>query len=152
MNDLIEYKSWFARNWKWLLPLFMFFMLGIYTISTTKVGEGITTVAKAYNDASLYENALEKVKKNKDVVQLFGTIEPIDNFAILEGTTRYSNNDNSIISSIRIKGSKSKGKLDITAYKNEGVWVYKKIGVRIKKPRQVIIVFEEKINEFIIED
>lgn len=143
MDELVEHRSWFAKNWKWVTPLLTLFVIGIYAVSTTKVGEGIATVAKAYNDAALYENALEKVKKNKEIISLLGEIEPIDNLAILEGTTFYLNNNNSIKTSIRIVGDKSRGKLDISADKEDSQWRYKKIGVRVREPKQTIIVLEE---------
>ena len=143
MNDLVEHRSWFAENWKWVAPLLTLLVICIYAVSTTKVGEGIATVAKAYNDVPLYEEALEKVKKNKQIVNVLGEIEPIDNFAILEGTTFYSNNNNSIKTSIRIVGDKSRGKLDISADKENSQWVYKKIVVRVRDPKQTIIVLEE---------
>ena len=143
MNELVAHKSWFSKNWKWLIPLLMVFMIGLFAITTSKVGEGIATVAKAYGDVTLYEDALEKAKNNKEIINLLGEIEPIDNLAILEGTTFYSNSNNSIKTSIRIVGDKARGKLDISADKEGSQWRYKKIGVRVRAPKQTIIVLEE---------
>ena len=111
MNDLIENRSWFSKNWIWFIPFLMIFLIGIYAISSTKVGEGIVTFSKAYNEKALYDDALEKVKLNSEVKELIGELECLDSFAILEGTTIFSNNGNSVKTSVRIVGSKSKGKL-----------------------------------------
>ncbi|WP_299223373.1 cytochrome c oxidase assembly factor Coa1 family protein [uncultured Aquimarina sp.] len=66
--------------------------------------------------------------------------------AILEGEVRYSDNNKSVDLSIRIKGSKRKASMDISADKINGEWNYKKINIRIKKPieeKQTIKILEQ---------
>ncbi|HKO78073.1 MAG TPA: cytochrome c oxidase assembly factor Coa1 family protein, partial [Flavobacterium sp.] len=55
----------------------------------------------------------------------------------------YSNNNNSVELSIRIKGNKGKGKMDISAEKSGTKWGYKKINIRIKEPKQEIQILED---------
>ena len=107
------------------------------------IGGNITDIAQAYTEDSLYQNAIEKVKTNKRALEVLGEIEPIDKLAILEGNAVYSNNNNSVTSSIRIKGSKGKGKMDILAEKNGTVWEYKMIKIRIKNPKEEIQIIKE---------
>ncbi|WP_031425414.1 cytochrome c oxidase assembly factor Coa1 family protein [Flavimarina sp. Hel_I_48] len=135
MNDnLIEQKSWWGSNWKWLVPVsgIILFVIAMFFSSGM---DGITTdLVQAYADTELYENALEKVKSDKRVTELLGGIKPIDNLAILEGFLEYSNDNKTVNSSIRIVGDKGKASLDISADKLNGEWNYTKINVRIKKP------------------
>ncbi len=143
MNELIEHKSWWSRNWKWFIPLITVLLIGMITISTSKVGESISDITKAYADVSIYENAIEKAQQNEQVKELLGELKPIGNMAIVEGSVIYSNNNNSVDMSLRIKGSKGRGKIDISADRNESEWNYKKINIRIKEPKQTITIIEK---------
>jgi len=143
-NELIEKKIWLKQNWKWSVPatILLVFIFGLFLTSNSS--EGITDIVQAYNDNSLYEMAIEKANSDKRIIQTIGIIQPIDKLAILEGNTVYSNNNNSVLLSVRIKGTKGNGKLDISADKIRRVWKYKKIIVRNKSPKEEIIV----VNEF----
>ena len=144
-NELIEQKKWWKRNWKWFVPVcgILLIIMSIF-ISSGMGGIGVD-LAQAYSDNELYENALEKVKSNQKVNELLGTIEPIDKFAILEGNVHYTNENLTVNSSIRLKGTKGKARMDITANKINNEWEYKIINVRIKNPpekKQTIIIIK----------
>jgi hypothetical protein len=145
-NELIVERSWWKRNWKWFLPSFisiLLILLGI--IFSSNIDGNITDIAHAYSDNSLYEKAIEKVKTNQRIIQVIGEIEPIDKLAILEGNVIYSNNNNSVKLSVRIKGSKGKGKMDVSAYKNGNEWKFKKINIRIKNSKEEIQILKDSI-------
>ena len=142
MNELIEYKSWWERNWKWVISVMIVVFIGLGLISNSKVGESVTDITRAYSDASIYENALDLAQKNEQIKKLLGELKPIDNMAIIEGSVIYSNSNNSVDMSLRIKGSKGKGKIDISADRNELEWNYSKINIRIKEPRQTIKILK----------
>ncbi len=145
MNNQEETK-WFRRNLKWILTfglLFLFFVLFILT----ELGKISTDFVKAFADTELYENALDEVKNNTDVINLLGEIEPIDKMSILEGEVEYSNNNKTVNSTIRIVGTKGKARMDIIAEKISEEWIYSKINVRIKNPtekRQTIEIISNK--------
>lgn len=145
-NELIVEKSWWKRNWKWFLPTFLVvFLLLFGVILSSSIDGNITDIAQAYSDNSLYEKAIEKAKTNERVIELIGEIEPIDKLAILEGNAVYSNNNNSVELSIRVKGNKGKGKMDISAEKNGKELEYKKINIRIKEPKEEIQILKDTI-------
>ncbi|WP_158728908.1 MULTISPECIES: cytochrome c oxidase assembly factor Coa1 family protein [unclassified Flavobacterium] len=142
-NELIREQSWWKRNWKWFLPTFIIMLLlGFGLLLSSSVDGNVTDIAQAYADNSLYEKAIEKAiekaKTNKRVLEVMGEIEPIDKLAILEGNAIYSNNHNSVELSVRVKGNKGKGKMDISAKKNGNEWEFKKINIRIKEPKEEI--------------
>jgi hypothetical protein len=147
-NELIVEKSWWKRNWKWFLPTFLLvFLLLFGVILSSSIDGNVTDIAQAYSDNSLYEKAIEKAKTNERVIELIGEIEPIDKLAILEGNAIYSNNNNSVELSIRVKGNKGKGKMDISADKNGKEWEYKKISIRIKEPKEEIQILKDTIEK-----
>ena len=60
MNELIENKSWWNKNWKWIIPVLGIFLISIFTISTTDIGENTFDIVKAYADPDLIETAVSK--------------------------------------------------------------------------------------------
>lgn len=142
-NELIVEKNWWNRNWKWFLPTTLLLLLGVGLIFTSVIDGNAMDVAQAYSDNSLCEDAFKKAKTNERVIEALGDLEPIDKLAILEGNAKYSNNNNSVALTVRIKGSKGKGKMDIFADKNGGNWEYKNIKIRIKNTSEEIQVLKE---------
>ena len=133
-------KPWLHRNWKWLTPVLILFS-GL-TVIISLAGNEISGVVSMFSDSEIYENALKIAKGNEEVQQTLGDLQPIDLMAIAEGTIRYSNNNNTVDISVRVKGLKGKGKLDISANKVQNEWVYTRIQIRIKRPKQTIKILE----------
>lgn len=140
MNELIRKKNWGRRNWKWLVPITAFLIVIIALLSLTS---GLTGFAQAYAEPSLYEDALEKARENERVNEVLGNLQPIDKLTLLEGNVVYSEDNSSVALTFRITGSKGKGKMDISALRNNGVWEYELIKIRIKDPKQEIIVVDK---------
>jgi hypothetical protein len=143
MNDSVENKSWWNKNWKWIIPVFGIFLISIITISTTDIGKNTFDIVKAYADPNLVETALDKAQDNDEVKELLGTLEQVDKMAKLEGSVKYSNNDTSVDISVRVKGSKGKGRMRIIAERNGETWEYKKIVIGIKKLKKTIEIIGE---------
>ena len=70
-------------------------------------------------------------------------MEQVDKMAKLEGSVKYSNNDRSVDISIRVRGSKGKGRMRIIAERNGETWEYKKIVIGIKKLKRTIEIIGE---------
>jgi hypothetical protein len=142
-NELIKNRSWWSINWKWFLPTsIILFIIGFFLLIMVATDANVADFAQAYTDNSLYEKALEKVKLNQRAKEILGEIEPIDKLAIVEGSIKYSNDNNSVETTIRIKGNKAKGKMDISADKNGTEWEYKKINIRIKDSTEEIDILK----------
>ena len=146
-NELIEQKSWWKQNWKWFVPISGVILISITAFLLSGMGGITTDFAQAYADTELYKNALEKVNTNQKVNELLGEIEPLGKMAILEGQTEYSNDNQTVNSTVRIIGTKGKARMDITAEKLNSEWNYSKINVRIKNPpekKQTIEIIKAK--------
>lgn len=135
---LLTPKSWWRRNAKWLFPLILIVVTGLYLLLSGAVAFG--DYAKAYANMPVYQNALEKAIQDSRVTGALGSIEPIDKMTIAEGAVDYNNNYQSMTATITLKGSKNKGKLDIAAHKTDGDWHYDAIKVRIKSPKEEIVI------------
>lgn len=133
-NELIKQKSWWKRHWKWFIPITGIILVSIVISFLSGLGQITTDLTQAYADTELYENALQKVKSDKRVTEILGEIEPIDKLAILEGSVKYSMDNQAVNTSIRIIGTKGKAKMDIVANQIDNKWDYEKINLRIREP------------------
>lgn len=141
-NDNIEKKSWFKRNRMWLVPVSAAVFMFVLIFASSDTLTHAVDFASGYNDKALYENAVKQANANKEVLDVVGKLEPVDNMAIVESTIEYSNNDQSVNLSVRVSGTKGKAKMDVAATKKDSVWQYSLIKLRIKNPKQEIIVLE----------
>lgn len=142
-NDIIKNKNWLQRNLKWLLPVVIVVcFLGSALFSTASDAQ-LGGYAMALNDDALYKDALQQANKNTNVVKVFGTLQPIDQLAIIESNVEYSDNNNHVNLSVRVKGTKAKGRMDVVATKANNAWQYNAIKIRAKNPEKEIIVLED---------
>jgi hypothetical protein len=145
-NELISKNNWWKRNWKWFLPTaLLVFFFGVGLALTTIITGDIDDYAQAYSDTSLYEKAIEKAKIDNRVIETLGNLEPIDKLAIIEGDAKYSDNGNSVELTVRVKGNKGIGKMDISANKKGTEWEYKKINIRVKQTKEEIQIVKSSI-------
>jgi len=141
-NEVSKEKNWMRRNWKWFVPsLVIVVILAMVFVATGSIG-GASDLAAAYKDEALYENAVKQSNENNTVVEILGTLEPVDKMAILEGTVKYSDDKQSVNLTVRVKGDKGKAKMDVVASKKDNAWQYSLIKIRIKAPEQEIIVLQ----------
>ncbi len=139
-NELVEHKSWIKRNKKWFISLIGLFAIIIVIFLSSGLGEKITDISKAYADSALYENAILEVKKNEKAINALGEIKSIDKMAITEGFVNYSEDNKKVKSTIRLKGTKGQGKLDILAERDKDNWIYKEIKIRVRGLKDPIII------------
>lgn len=131
-NEQIVHKSWWNRNWKWVVSICAIILVVITVFFSSGLGRITTDIAQAYTDTGLYENALAKINADPKVNELLGEVQPLGKITILEGETKYSNNYQTVNSTVRIVGTKGKAKMDISADRITDQWVYSKINIRIK--------------------
>ncbi|MBQ0788895.1 MAG: hypothetical protein KBT69_15455 [Oceanihabitans sp.] len=133
-NDLMVHKSWWQRHWKWFTVLAISFTLFLFALFSSGLSGILADYTKAYADIELYNEAIEKARLNERVIEVLGTIEPINRMTILNGAVQYSNNNKSIHTTIKITCKNGTAMLDISADRRNETWHYTKINVRIKKP------------------
>jgi len=142
MNDTVEDKNWFKKNWQWFIPLVAVCALGIILISSLASAGNAGDYATAMSDEKLYQNAIDKANENTEVKTILGKLEDVNNMAIIESTVEYSNNKQSVDLTVRVRGDKGKAKMDVKADKKGNEWNYSLIKLRIKDPKQEIVVLQ----------
>lgn len=131
-NELIARKSWWNRNWKWLVPtgclsiilLFVLFIVGIFF--------GVTSMM---TDSDVYKEVMTEVQHNTIILQKLG--KPIEEDGMTSGNISLSNDTGNCDLQIPIKGSKGKGTIFIVAEKR-GTWKYSVKSVYIEKTKEEI--------------
>ena len=142
MNESIEQKSWFRRNWMWLVPvsgcftIILLFVLGI--------GATIFGVSKLFTESAPYEYALEQASNNAEVIEYLG--ENIESNGIMQGTISLKNNTGNANITIPIKGTKGKGSVTIVGEKLDGEWVYSALFVMIKDTNERINLLNKSLE------
>ena len=150
-NNLTQPKSWWQRHWKWMISLGIITLIMVVIFWLSGMSSAVTQMAQAYADTALYENALEKVKSDSRATELLGEIAPIDKLSIIEGSVGYSNDNQTVNSSIQVKGSKLNARMDIAATRVNNKWQYQVINIRVKNPpeqRQVIEILKRDEIDF----
>ena len=136
MNEFAHQKNWFQRHWKWLVPAIL--LLSAVPVLQSTLGGALMDYGTLYMNPELYENALTKVREHKKATDILG--EPIETLFLVEGEVRYFNDGNLVNMTIPIKGSITKGRMDVQANKLNDEWVYSLIRVRTKKPKNSIYI------------
>lgn len=141
-NDTIQDKSWMQRNIRWFIPVVILVLILGSALFSTASDAQVGGYAQALNDEALFQDALKQSQQNAEVTKVFGTLEPVGQMAIVESTVEYSDNNNAVNLSVRVKGSKATGRMDVVATKANNAWQYSVIKMRIKDPKQEIVVLQ----------
>lgn len=141
-NEIKQDKNWLQRNIKWFAPLVVVVLLLGSALFSSVSDAQLGGYANALADDALYQNAVKQAQENAEVTKVLGTLEPVDQLAIIESNVNYTNDNNAVNLSVRVKGSKTKGRMDVNATKVDNAWQYKLIKIRIKDPKQEIVVLQ----------
>lgn len=134
-------KSWFARNWGWVLGGGCFVLILIVALG---IGSLIFGVSKMFTSSTPYKYAMEQATSNQDLKDLIGS--PIETDGIMQGNINLSGDDGAADFKILIKGSKGKGRIVVIATKDYGKWKYEKLYVQIKDSEEQINLLDKVLE------
>ncbi|WP_025664503.1 cytochrome c oxidase assembly factor Coa1 family protein [Aquimarina megaterium] len=144
MEDHIQQKSWFARNWGWAVPVGG--CLTLIVLFFIFLGSLIFGVSELITESAPYQDALFKVNEDEYVVSILG--EPIETNGIMNGSLSYKNNTGSADISIPIKGPKGEAQLYVVGTKQNDQWTYKEMYVIIDETDEQIDLLGYQQNEY----
>jgi len=144
MENHIQQKSWFARNWGWAVPVGG--CLTIIILFFIFLGSVIFGVSEIITESIPYKDAIEKVNKDDYVAEILG--KPIETYGIPSGNWSYNNGAGSADFSVPIKGPKGKATLYLEGTKQNEVWSYTELYVIISETdEQIDLLGYEQNNE-----
>ncbi len=142
-NELIQEKSWWKRNWKWVVPTGgCLTLLILFIVFIASVVFGVT---KAISGTEPYQDSFAKAQSNEQVIELLG--EPIEIDGIMQGSINFSNNDGDADIRIPIKGPQGEGTIYVVGEKRNDVWTYSEQEVRIDQNNEVINLLNEGLDQ-----
>ncbi|MEM9679151.1 MAG: cytochrome c oxidase assembly factor Coa1 family protein [Bacteroidota bacterium] len=135
-------RSWWSRNWPWVVPVggcLILIILGILGIGGLIFG--VTSMIK---NSAPYEYALEQAKQNEDVIYALG--EPIETNGIMQGNLSFENDNGEVDIRIPIKGPMGEADIIVVGEKYDGEWSYEKLYVLIKETQEEINLLEKVLE------
>lgn len=136
MNETLPRKSWWGRNWKWVVPTggcLIFIILIIVFIGTLFFG-----LNKFMTESTPYEEAFTKAIENEQVIEALG--EPIEQEGLIQGSLNYENDRGEIDVKVPLEGPKGIGYLYIKGTKDGENWDYSDLYVIIESTGETIFL------------
>ena len=98
--ETLHKKSWFGRNWPWVLPVGG--CLTIILLFIFGVGAAIFGVSEALKGSEPYEFAVEESINRPELIEILG--EPIKTDGFMEGSVNFENKSGSVDIKIPLRG------------------------------------------------
>ena len=142
MTQAVQQKSWFSRNWIWVVPVsgcLMIILLFIFG-----VGAAIFGVTKIITNSEPYEYAFDLAKTDERVLNILG--DPIESDGIMQGNISISNSEGEANFRIPIKGPKAAAYVQVVAERYAGDWEYEELYVIIKETNEKINLLDQGLE------
>ncbi len=140
MEENTRRKSWFGRNWTWVVPVGG--CLTVIVLFIAFFGALFVGVTKLMSDSQPYTDALDAATQNELVIEYLG--EPIETHGMTSGSINYSNNGGEADLTIPIRGPKGEGVLRVEGEGRGENWTYETMNVYIEEADKVIDLLEEQ--------
>ena len=134
MEEYTPRKSWFRRNWPWVVPVGG--CLTLIIIFFVFLGSVIFGVSKAFTSSTPYQDALIKAQEDEYIVQVLG--EPIETNGIMQGELNFKNNTGMADISIPIKGPEGEARIYVVGTKQNDTWTYSELYVIIEETNEQV--------------
>lgn len=131
--ETVKQKSWFGRNWGWVLGGGCLTLIAIVALG---IGGIIYKVSDAVTNSEPYTHALTKASENERVINFLG--EPIETNGLGNTNYTYKNGTTTANLTIPIKGPKDEGSIVIKAEKINDEWAYYELYVKIDGETETI--------------
>ena len=139
MDETIQHKNWFSRNWKWAVPTGGCLLIIIAAVIFA--GSLFVGITSMFKDSTPYKEAISLMQENSQAKEVLGT--PIEVSGMVKGGINLTNNSGNANFDIPVEGSKASGTLRVVAQKNDGKWTYQIIEITIEEPQQTIKLLPE---------
>jgi hypothetical protein len=126
-------STWFARNWKWVLPLGILLLLLLFA---SFVGSILFIVESSFRHSDCYVQALARAGADPQVVEKIG--QPIEAGWTASGSINVSGPSGDADISIPISGPKGKGTVYLVAKKSAGRWEFQTLQIEVQGEKERI--------------
>ncbi len=142
MTQAVQQKSWFSRNWIWVVPVSGCLM--IILLLVFGVGAAIFGVTKMITGSEPYEYAFNLAKTDERVLNILG--DPVTSDGMMQGTISIKNSEGEANFRIPIKGPQAEGYITVIAERYDGDWNYEELYVTIKETNEKINLLDQSLE------
>ncbi len=143
MEENQHQKSWWKRNWKWVVPTGG--CLGLIVLILIFAGSLFFGITSLMADSDGYKTAMMRAKDNEQLVTLIG--EPMETNGMTGGSINNSNGFKSVALTIPIKGPHGEATIRV---EGEGVgdnWTYQVMNVYVDNEDTIINLLEQNTQD-----
>ena len=126
-------RSWFDRNWKWLVSVACVLMLAIIGGFIFAV---FMLVSRLMHSSGSYQQAMARVRQDSALIAALGT--PIEDGFWMTGKVTENGETGTADLKVPLSGPKGGAVLYVRATKSAGVWTYSHLQVEIDSTKQQI--------------
>lgn len=144
MEEIKLQKSWWGRNWKWVVPVGGCFSLIVLMI--LGLGGLIFGFTSAVNDSTAFKEAMKRTSENEYIVSTLG--EPIEKDGLGSTSMNYSNGLKTVQFSIPIKGPNGTATLKVIGEGIDDTWKYAQMDVFLSERDTIVNLLEEPDSDF----
>jgi Cytochrome oxidase complex assembly protein 1 len=137
-------RSWFRRNWVWLLPVGCLLPFLVVGGCVTLIVVGVFGTLK-YSDA--YNLSLAAVRADEHVQEALG--EPIEPSFLVSGNINLSTNGGNADVSYDIHGPKGTATVNAVAVKEGGSWNFRAIKVVTSGGKRIDVIKNQQESELL---
>lgn len=144
MNELVtEERSWWSRNWKWVVPVggcFTFIVIGILVL-----GGAIFGFVKSVQNDSGGNDALEIAKSNPQVMEVLG--EPITKDGMGSYSVNYKNGYKTSEAIIPIEGPNGTATLRVKTSGSDDALIYEVFEIQVDNTGELIDLNQNQLDQ-----
>jgi Cytochrome oxidase complex assembly protein 1 len=122
-------RSWWNRNWKWVVPVGCLVLFLPLLVLGGFVGGILAIVFGSIKNTDVCQQALSLAKSNPAVIEALG--EPVEDGWFMSGNINTSGSSGSADLSLPLRGPKGKATLYAVATKSAGRWEYQTLAVEV---------------------
>lgn len=119
--------GWFARNWKWAVPVGCVGMLALFAAFLASI---FLVVFGAMRSSDAYQIAMSRARENPDIVAALG--EPIEAGWFISGNINVSGPSGEANLSIPVSGPRGAGTIYVVANKIAGEWIFERLELELE--------------------
>jgi hypothetical protein len=127
MNNESNKQGWFARNWKWVVPVGCVGMLAMFAAFLASI---FLVVFGAMRSSDAYQIAISRARESPEVVEALG--EPVEAGWFISGNINVSGPSGDASLSIPVCGPRGAGTIYLVAEKIAGEWVFERLEVELE--------------------
>ena len=138
MENHVTRPGWFARNWKWAVPLGC---LGTVVMFVAFIAAIFMVVMGAMRTSDAYQIAMSEARQHPAVVDALG--EPIEVGWFVSGNISVSGASGEADLKVPLNGPRGSGTLYIVADKVAGEWIFERMEVALVESTERVNLLHE---------